>query len=193
MLRNRLVILVLLPAIIAVWYGGWLDRVLALALAIAAWEYAHIPAGGAETSAIMLMIAAGLVVTRMVLALKEAPRRLLPDHGERQGPPLRLRDWRWGSRYQPGDYDRRPGLHWLARRLCNLNPRDAFRYVVSAACLPFSLMADFGGYVIGIPFGRHKMNQDQPGKKSWEGYIGGISWLAAAYLFCFFVNPVDTE
>lgn len=200
MLRNRaLVILVLLPAIIAaVWYGGWLLTAFwALALAIAAWEYAHMyQQAGLKPSAIMLMIGcAGLVVTRMAFGIEGSAALL--SFLIMASAVVHL------FAYETGDGVAGTSLATTIAGLAYIGWLGA--YVISIRAMPSGMwflllvflsvwMADFGGYVIGIPFGRYKMNRKISPKKSWEGYIGGILMsLAAAYLFCFFVNPVDNR
>lgn len=58
-------------------------------------------------------------------------------------------------------------------------PKTAFfKYGQSMFLMLFLLIGicfnDIGGYIFGMLFGKHKMNQRISPKKTWEGFVGGI-------------------
>ena len=69
----------------------------------------------------------------------------------------------------------------------------AFTYGQSTFLLAYVLigviMNDIGAYIIGIFFGKHKMNERISPKKTWEGFLGGIVFsFISSILFAWFVT-----
>lgn len=67
---------------------------------------------------------------------------------------------------------------------CNFQSSTLLVYVAIAA-----LFTDIGAYLIGIFFGKHKMNPRISPSKTWEGFWGGILVsFVCSFSFCFFLS-----
>lgn len=58
--------------------------------------------------------------------------------------------------------------------------------------LPSVWAADTGGYMIGVPFGKHKLAPRLSPKKSWEGYFAGVFTATLMGGFFAWAYNVDT-
>ncbi len=177
---NRLIItIIFLPlGIAAIATGGWVyTAVIAILLALAAWEYVNLSqalglkpsrelgvAGvvflvlarawsGFEDSA---MILSALILASLVYHLVEYER----------GRDLAVQDF--GATLGCFLY-----LGWIGAYLISLRNMPEGKWWV-LLILPSVWLADSGAYLLGTRFGKHKLAPRLSPKKTWEGYLGGI-------------------
>jgi phosphatidate cytidylyltransferase len=165
--------LVMLPPVAAaVWFGPpWSDLLVAIAVAILAWEWSGITAGRFLAPG-PLLLAAGLVAAIVALALGGGPWALLPPllagaGALLLGPPGR-RGWlALGALYLgPATL----AFAWLRHRPDGLELIGFLLATVWAV--------DIFAYVAGRAIGGPKLWPAVSPKKTWAGLIGGV--LAAA-------------
>ena len=178
-LKRTAVTLILLPVGLAVIaWGGWLYYgLIAIILAIAAYEYVKLFQAGGLQPAGKLVIAATLVLAaqRATSGFENAHLSLslvillaLAYH---------LVQFERGSNQAATDFAVTLSavlyLGWLGPYLISLRMLpDGLWWLLTV--LPAVWLADTGAYLIGSRFGRHKMTPRLSPKKSWEGYLGGI-------------------
>ncbi len=179
LVKRVLVSLVLLPVgLIFIYWGGWAYAALiALIIALAAWEYANLfraadlqpaawlVAGGAAlfvlgrayngfASApwIASLIILGAMTVHLV-AYERGRDRAATDFAVTLS----------GAFY----------LGWIGAYLVSLRGLPQGMWWVLTA-LPAVWLADSGAYLIGRKIGKHKMTRRLSPKKSWEGYFSGV-------------------
>ena len=66
-----------------------------------------------------------------------------------------------------------------------------YQWVWVIALFIFIWANDTGAYVIGVPFGKHRLWERISPKKSWEGFFGGLVFtIASAFIFAHFQPQV---
>ena len=66
------------------------------------------------------------------------------------------------------------------------NP-PVYQWVWIIALLLFIWANDTGAYVVGVPFGKHRLWERISPKKSWEGFFGGLVFtIISAFIFAHF-------
>ena len=74
-------------------------------------------------------------------------------------------------------------LNLLAFPYSNVNP-PVYQWIWIIALFVFIWANDSGAYLIGIMFGKHKLLERISPKKSWEGFLGGLSFaIISAFVF----------
>jgi phosphatidate cytidylyltransferase len=178
-LKRTAVTLVLLPlGLVVIALGGWLFYALvALILALAAYEYVKLfQAGGSQPAAIFVVVATLLLAIQRALAgfahadlalsllvLLAMVYHLIRFERGRDQAGTDFAVTLSGTLY----------IGWLGSYLISLRMLPGGLWwlltVLSAVWL-----ADTFAYLIGSRIGRHKMTPRLSPKKSWEGYLGGI-------------------
>ncbi len=180
MLRQRLLVtLIALPiGIAAIVVGGWPFSVLvALLLALAAWEYADLfRSGGYQPSKVLIVGGVtALMVARVVfgfaadswllvllIMLSMLVHLIAYERGRDQS----------GSDFTITlsgiVYIGLLGSYFVAVREL---PNGAWWLLLTLFAV---WLADSAAYLIGTPFGKHKMTPRLSPKKSWEGYAAGL-------------------
>jgi len=186
MLRERLIVaLLLVPIIILpIAAGGWVFNLfIALVLGVAAYEYSRIfRSGGYFPSPI-------LTVTGVVfLALARAAGDFLLSAMVLAGLILVTMSWsviayEQGQQQAGMDFVITLGgivyLGWVGPYLISLRALpDGKWWILLSLCSIW--IADAGAYAIGRRFGKHPLSPRVSPKKSWEGYLSGITWALAA-------------
>ncbi|MBV6395863.1 MAG: hypothetical protein HFACDABA_01450 [Anaerolineales bacterium] len=193
--RTLTALLLLFAAMPAIALGGiWYFLLMGTFLVIAAWEYVHMfRAAHAQPSMILtvggtlcLLIAraffvewAMLTLTLLVLAAL-AVHTLAYERGRDQAA-LDFAASVAGFVY----------LGWVGAYLIDLrNLPDGGWWLMLV--LPSVWAADTGGYMIGVPYGKHKLAPRLSPKKSWEGYFAGVFTAALMGGFFAWAYNVDT-
>jgi phosphatidate cytidylyltransferase len=179
LVKRTLVTLILLPIGIALIVIGGVPYTLliALAMALAAWEYARLfRLGGLQPAAVLVIGGTILLVAGRawngfesapwiisLLILASMTYHLVAYERGRDQSATDLGVTVTGMLY----------IGWIGAYLVSLRALpDGMWWVLLA--LPAVWFADSGAYFIGSRWGRHKMSPRLSPKKSWEGYFGGI-------------------
>jgi phosphatidate cytidylyltransferase len=179
LVKRTLVALILLPIGIALIVIGGVPYALliALVLALAAWEYSRLFHQGSLQPATFLVIGGAILLVAgrawngfesspwiiSLLVLVSMTYHLVAYERGRDQSATDMGVTLAGILY----------LGWIGAYLISLRALpDGMWWVLLA--LPAVWFADSGAYFIGSRFGRHKMSPRLSPKKSWEGYFGGI-------------------
>jgi phosphatidate cytidylyltransferase len=177
-----LVTLIGLPIIIAIFMaGGWLFAVVVAAvLARAAWEYAGIfEAGGAQPVKWLMAAGAAAILLVRFFSLEA---EWLPALLALLAATLHLFAYERGRNQAATDftitlsgivYIGILGSYFAAVR--NL-PNGEWWLLLTLVAV---WLADSAAYLIGTPYGKHKMAPRLSPKKSWEGYVAGVVFSTA--------------
>ncbi len=186
MLRQRLLVtVVILP--VGLWVfavGGWLfAAAMALVLALAAREYAGLfRRGGLRPSALILMAGtAALVLARQSRGFDDSAAVLAGVALAAMA--WHLVDFERGAPRSGTDFGVTLGgiayLGLVGAYLVSLrNLPDGLWWLLIS--LPAVWIGDSAAYFVGQAYGRHKMAPRLSPKKSWEGYLAGITGAALA-------------
>lgn len=198
-LKRALVTLILLPLGLAlIVIGGWAYvGLVALVLALAAWEYARLFHAGGMAPATLLLVTGtlGIAIGRAVDGFASAPwlvsllvLAVMTHH---------LVDYERGRDQAASDFSITLAgmfyIGWLGAYLISVRdlPDGVWWLLI---ILPAVWLADSAAYLVGSRIGRHKMTRRLSPKKSWEGYFGGVAagvlgGAALAALFQFLAAP----
>lgn len=179
-LKRALVTLILLPVGLAViGIGGWAYvGLVALILALAAWEYARLFHAGGLSPATLLLVAGTLAIAigRAVDGFASAPWLVsllvlaaMTHH---------LVAYERGRDQAASDFSITLAgmfyIGWLGAYLISVRSLpDGLWWLL--IILPVVWLADTAAYLVGSRIGRHKMTRRLSPKKSWEGYFGGVA------------------
>jgi len=175
--RTTTALLLLFAAMPAVVLGGvWYFLLMGTFLVIAAWEYVHM-FRAAQTNPSMILTVGGtllLLLTRAffvewaAFALTLLVLAALAVH---------TLAYERGRDHAALDFAASVGgfvyLGWVGAYLIDLrNLPDGGWWLMLV--LPSVWAADTGGFMIGVPYGKHKLAPRLSPKKSWEGYLAGV-------------------
>lgn len=201
-LKRALVTLILLPVgLTLIVIGGWAYvGLVALVLALAAWEYARLfHAGGMAPATLLLVVGTlGIAIGRAMDGFTSAPwlvslliLAVMTYH---------LVDYERGRDQAASDFSITLAgmfyIGWLGAYLISVRDLpDGLWWLL--IILPAVWLADSAAYLVGSRIGRHKMTRRLSPKKSWEGYFGGVvagalGGAALAALFQFLAAPGST-
>jgi phosphatidate cytidylyltransferase len=180
LLKRVIVTLVLLPVGLAmIVIGGWVYAgMVALILALAAWEFARLFRAGGLTPATVLVVAGTLAIAtgRALDGFTSAP--WLISLLILVGMTVHLVDYERGRDQAGSDFAITLAgifyIGWLGAYLISVRELpDGMWWLL--IILPVVWLADSAAYLVGSRIGRHKMTKRLSPKKSWEGYIGGVA------------------
>jgi len=180
LLKRVIVSLILLPVGLAlIVIGGWaFASLVALILALAAWEFGRLFRTGGLAPAMVLLVAGTLAMAigRAVDGFSSASWLVslfifltMTYH---------LVDYERGRDQAATDFSVTLAgvfyIGWLGAYLISVrNLPDGMWWLL--IILPVVWLADSAAYLVGSRIGRHKMTKRLSPKKSWEGYIGGVA------------------
>lgn len=179
LLKRALVTLILLPVGVAlIVIGGWAYvAMVALILALAAWEYARLFRAGSLAPAALLLVAGTLAIAigRAVDGFASAP--WLVSLLILSSMTYHLVDYERGRDQAASDFSLTLAgmfyIGWLGAYLISVRQLpDGLWWLL--IILPVVWLADTAAYLVGSRIGRHKMTKRLSPKKSWEGYFGGV-------------------
>lgn len=177
--KRALVTLVLLPVGLAlIVIGGWAYvGLVALVLALAAWEYSRLFHAGGLAPATPLLVAGTLAiaVSRAMDGFSSAP--WLVSLLILAAMTYHLVAYERGRNQAASDFSVTLAgmfyIGWLGAYLISVRDLpDGLWWLL--VILPAVWLADSMAYLVGSRIGRHKMTRRLSPKKSWEGYFGGI-------------------
>lgn len=193
--RTVTALLLLFAAMPAVVLGGiWFFLLIGAFIVIASWEYVHmfravqlqpsmvLTVGGTA----VLLIVRGFFMEWSELALTVLVLVALTVH---------MLAYERGRNQAALDFAITVGgflyLGWVGAYLIDLrNLPDGGWWLMLV--LPSVWAADTGGYMIGVPYGKHKLAPRLSPKKSWEGYLAGVFTATLMGGFFAWAYNVDT-
>lgn len=199
LLKRVLVAVVLLPIVVAlIWFGGVPYAVMiALILALAAWEYVQLfKAGDIQPSSVLVLLGTlALVISRYLVEWDNVDWLL--SLFVLSSMAYHLVAFERGRDQAGSDFGvTLAGIlyfGWIGAYLISLRELPEGQWWVLMV-LPAVWLADSGAYFIGRAFGKHKMSPRLSPKKSWEGYLGGVLFgilgtALLALLFSMWTGP----
>ena len=193
--RTITALLLLFAAMPAVVLGGiWFFLLMGTFIVIASWEYVHMfRAVQMQPSMIftvggtfLLLLVRGFFAEWSGLALTLLVLAALTFH---------MIAYERGRDQAALDFAATVGgilyLGWVGAYLIDLRnlPEGGWWLML---VLPSVWAADTGGYMIGVPFGKHKLAPRLSPKKSWEGYFAGVLTATLFGGFFAWAYNVDT-
>lgn len=193
--RTITALLLLFAAMPAVVLGGiWFFLLIGAFIVIASWEYVHMFRAVQMQPSMILTVGgtAALLIVRgfftewselalTILVLVALTVHMLAYERGRDQAALDFAITVGGFLY----------LGWVGAYLIDLrNLPDGGWWLMLV--LPSVWAADTGGYMIGVPFGKHKLAPRLSPKKSWEGYFAGIFTATLMAGFFTWAYNVDT-
>ena len=180
MLRQRvLVALVLLPiGLILIYLGGWaFAAIVALILALAAWEYTRLFQAGNFQPSYVIVIGGTLLITAGRFFDGFASTPWIISLIVLAGMTWHLVAYERGRDQAATDFAISISgafyIGWLGAYLISLRELPNGLWWILVA-LPAVWLADSGAYFIGRAIGKHKLSPRLSPKKTWEGYLGGL-------------------
>ncbi|OGO39109.1 MAG: hypothetical protein A2W35_09385 [Chloroflexi bacterium RBG_16_57_11] len=180
LLKRVIVTLVLLPVGLAlIVIGGWaFAGLVALILALAAWEFARLFRAGGFLPATVLVVAGTLAIgiSRAIDGFTSAP--WLVSLLILVAMTVHLVEYERGRDQAASDFAITLAgmfyIGWLGAYLISVRELpDGMWWLL--IILPVVWLADSAAYLVGSRIGRHKMTKRLSPKKSWEGYFGGVA------------------
>ncbi|HBX68001.1 MAG TPA: phosphatidate cytidylyltransferase [Chloroflexi bacterium] len=180
LLRQRvLVALVLLPiGLILIYLGGWaFAAIVALILALAAWEYTRLFQAGNFQPSYVIVIGGTLLITAGRYFDGFASTPWIISLIVLAGMTWHLVAYERGRDQAATDFAISISgafyIGWLGAYLISLRELPNGLWWILVA-LPAVWLADSGAYFIGRAIGKHKLSPRLSPKKTWEGYLGGL-------------------
>jgi phosphatidate cytidylyltransferase len=179
-MKRVLVTLILLPIGLAlIVIGGWaFAGLVAVILALAAWEFARLFHAGDFVPATVLVVAGALTLAigRAIDGFTSAP--WLVSLLILLAMTVHLVDYERGRDQAASDFAITLAgifyIGWLGAYLISVRDLpDGMWWLL--IILPIVWLADSAAYLVGSRIGRHKMTKRLSPKKSWEGYFGGVA------------------
>jgi phosphatidate cytidylyltransferase len=178
-MKRALVTLILLPiglALIVIGGPAYVGLV-ALILALAAWEFARLfhVGGFAPTAALVVIGTLAIAISRAMDGFASAP--WLVSLLILVAMTIHLVEYERGRDQAASDFAITLAgmfyIGWLGAYLISVRDLpDGMWWLL--LILPVVWLADSAAYLVGSRIGRHKMTKRLSPKKSWEGYFGGV-------------------